>query len=78
VLVAFRDVNSGMGTWLDGVRYEDDFLLVGDTRTRPEPRWVRVDIFFHPTGTRYFSTVMILGCEEVKMYSFYDINYDLF
>jgi hypothetical protein len=39
-------------------------------------------IFFppvgNPTGTRYFTTAMILGCEQVKMCSFCDINYDLF
>jgi hypothetical protein len=29
-------------------------------------------------GTRYFTTVMILGCEQVKMCLFYNINYDLF
>jgi hypothetical protein len=32
------------------------------------------DIFFYPTGT----TAIILGCEQVKMYLFYYINYDLF
>jgi hypothetical protein len=39
-------------------------------------------VFFPPagnlTGTRYFTTVMILGCEQVKMCSFSNINYDLF
>jgi hypothetical protein len=39
-------------------------------------------VFFPPTGnltgTRYFTTVMIIGCEQVKMCSFCDINYDLF
>jgi hypothetical protein len=30
------------------------------------------------TSIRYFTTNMILGCEQVKMCSFYDINYDLF
>jgi hypothetical protein len=34
--------------------------------------------FFHPTGTRYFTTVIILDCEQVKMCLFYYINYDLF
>jgi hypothetical protein len=29
------------------------------------------------TGTRYFTTAMILGCEQVKICLFYDINYDL-
>jgi hypothetical protein len=33
------------GTRPDKVGYGDDFLTVGDTRTRPEPRWVRVGIF---------------------------------
>jgi hypothetical protein len=40
------------------------------------------DIFFspagNPTGTRYFTTAIILGCEQVKMCSFCYINYDLF
>jgi hypothetical protein len=31
----------------------------------------------NPMGTRYCTTDMILGCEQVKMCSFYDINYDL-
>jgi hypothetical protein len=32
----------------------------------------------NPTGNRYFTTVIILGCEQVKMCSFCYINYDLF
>jgi hypothetical protein len=32
----------------------------------------------NPMGTRYFTTVIILDCEQVKMYSFCYINYDLF
>jgi hypothetical protein len=39
-------------------------------------------IFFsptgNPTGTRYFTTTIILGCEQVKIYLFCYINYDLF
>jgi hypothetical protein len=39
-------------------------------------------IFFppagNPTGTRYFTTAIILGCEQVKICSFCYINYDLF
>jgi hypothetical protein len=39
-------------------------------------------IFFlptgNPTGTRYFTTTIILDCEQVKMCSFCYINYDLF
>jgi hypothetical protein len=66
----------------NGARYGDNFLLAGGTRTRPEPRRVRGEYFFppvgNPTGTRYFTTAMILGCEQVKMCSFCDINYDLF
>jgi hypothetical protein len=50
VLVAFMDVNLGTGTRLDGVRYEDDFLLMGGTRTRPESRRVRGGYFFPPDG----------------------------
>jgi hypothetical protein len=34
--------------------------------------------FFHPTSTRYFTTAIILDCEQVKMCLFYYINYDLF
>jgi hypothetical protein len=41
----------------------------------------KTDIFLEPTGnlmgTRYFTTVIILDCEQVKMCSFYYINYDL-
>jgi hypothetical protein len=32
----------------------------------------------NPTGTQYFTTAIILGCEQVKMCSFCYINYDLF
>jgi hypothetical protein len=35
-------------------------------------------IFSHPMGTWYFTTAIILGCEQVKMWSFCYINYDLF
>jgi hypothetical protein len=77
-----RDGNLSIGTGPDGVGYGDDFLPVGGTRTLPEPRWVWGGYFFppagNPTGTRYFTTAMILGCEQVKMCSFCDINYDLF
>jgi hypothetical protein len=77
-----RDGNLGMGTRPDGAGYGDDFLPVGGTRTRPEPRPVRGGYFFppmgNPMGTQYFTTTMILGCEQVKMCSFCDINYDLF
>jgi hypothetical protein len=86
--VRCRDGNSGTGTRYpldtrpDGYRYGDDFLSVGGTRTQPESRRVRGGYFFPPTGnstgTRYFTTVMILRCEQVKMCSFCDINYDLF
>jgi hypothetical protein len=77
-----KDGNSGMGTRPDGARYMDDFLPAGGTRNRSELRRVQ-DIYFfppagNPTGIRYFTTAMILGCEQVKMCSFYDINYDLF
>jgi hypothetical protein len=37
--------------------------------------------FFSSTdnlGTRYFTTTITLGCEQVKMYLFCYINYDLF
>jgi hypothetical protein len=83
---AARDGNSGTGTRYpsdtrpDG--YGDDFLPVGGTCTRPESRRVRDWYFFppagNPTGTRYFTTAIILGCEQVKICSFCYINYDLF
>jgi hypothetical protein len=83
-----RDGNSGTGTrYLPGTRsdryrYGDDFLTAGGTRTWSKPRRVRGGYFFphagNPMGTRYFTTVMILGCKQVKMCSFCDINYDLF
>jgi hypothetical protein len=81
-----RDDNSGMSTRYpsdtrpDG--YGNDFLPTGGTRTRPESRRVRDGYFFPPvgnlTGTRYFTTAIVLCCEQVKMYSFCYINYDLF
>jgi hypothetical protein len=64
-----RDDNSGMGIRPDG--YGDDFLPVGGTRTRPKSRRV---FFSHPTGTRYLTTAIIIGCEQVKMCSFYYVN----
>jgi hypothetical protein len=57
---------------------EIDFLSVGDIRTWLKLRW----IFFSPVGnlmgTWYFTTAIIIGCEQVKMCSFCYINYDLF
>jgi hypothetical protein len=83
-----RDDNSGTDTWYplviwpDGYGYRDDFLPVGVTWTRPEPRRVRDGYFFplvsNPMVTRYFTTVVILGCEQIKMYLFCYINCDLF
>jgi hypothetical protein len=77
----FRDGNSGTGTRPNGYIYEDDFLPVADTRTRSELRRIRDEYFFsltdNPTGTRYFTTVIILGCEQVKICLFCYINYDL-
>jgi hypothetical protein len=83
-----RDGNSGMsiwylsGIWSDGYGYGDNFLPVDDTRSRYESTRVRDGYFFspvgNPTGTRYFTTAIILGCEQVKMCSFSYINYDLF
>jgi hypothetical protein len=32
---------------------------------------------FSPADTRYFTAVIILDCEQIKMRSFYYINYDL-
>jgi hypothetical protein len=81
-----RDGNSGTGTrYPSGTRpdgYGDDFLPADGTRTRPESRRVWDRYFFPPagnlTGTRYFTTAIILDCEQVKMCSFCYINYDLF
>jgi hypothetical protein len=71
-----RDGNSVMGIrypsgiWSDGYRYRDNFLPTGGTRTRPESRRIRDMYFFppagNPTGTGYFTTAIILGCEQVK------------
>jgi hypothetical protein len=82
------DDNLGTGTRYpsgirpDGYGYGNDFLPAGGTRTRPKSRRVRDGYFFspvgNPTGIRYFTTDIILGCEQVKMCSFYYINYDLF
>jgi hypothetical protein len=55
----------------DGARYGDAFLLAGDTHTRLEPRHVWDGYFFppvgNPTDTRYFTTTMIVDCEQVKI-----------
>jgi hypothetical protein len=53
------DGNSGTGigyppcTRPDGDEYGYDFLPVGGTHTRPEPRRIGVRIFSPPTGVRY-------------------------
>jgi hypothetical protein len=77
-----RDGNLGTGTRPDGYGYVDDFLPAGGIRTRPESRRVWDGYFSpytgNPTGTRYFTTAIILHCEQIKMCSFYYINYDLF
>jgi hypothetical protein len=66
-----RDDNSGTGTGMI-------FYL----RVAPVPDSNRDGYFFspagNPTGTRYFTTTIILDCEQVKMCSFCYINYDLF
>jgi hypothetical protein len=77
-----------MGTWYlssiwpDGYGYMDDFLPMGGIRTWSESRRVRNGYFFSPagnlTGIWYFTTAIILDCEQVKLCSFYYINYDLF
>jgi hypothetical protein len=77
--VSVSDDNLGTGIRPDGYEYGDYFLPVGDTRTQPELRWICGGYFFspagNPTGTRYFTTAIILGCEQVKMCSFCYINY---
>jgi hypothetical protein len=51
-------------------------------RVAPVPDPNRDGYFFlpagNPTGIRYFTTAIILGCEQVKMCSFCYISYDLF
>jgi hypothetical protein len=58
------------------------FLPVVDIRIRSELRWICDGYFFspvsNPTGTRYFTTAVILDYEQVKMCLFCYINYDLF
>jgi transposase len=70
VLVSMSsDDNLGMGiwyssgNWLDGYEYEDDFLSVSGIRIRSESRRVFYPPVGNPTGTRYFTTVIILGCK---------------
>jgi hypothetical protein len=66
-----RDGNSGMGIifypWVASVS---------------DPNREGYSYFFPPvdnlTGIRYFTTAIVLDCEQVKMCSFYYINYDLF
>jgi hypothetical protein len=43
----------------DGYECEDDFLPVGDTRTRSESRRVRDGYFFHPRITRRVSDTLL-------------------
>jgi hypothetical protein len=73
VSVAVRDGNLGMGMGIGMIFY----LWVASI-----PDLNRDGYFFspvgNPTGTRYFTTTIILGCEQVKTCSFYYINYDLF
>jgi hypothetical protein len=60
-------------------------VRVPDTRRVPDPTDMGTEMIFYPQvtpvpnpmGTRYFTTAIILGCEQVKMCSFYYINYDL-
>jgi hypothetical protein len=77
--VSVSDDNWGTGIRPDGYEYGDYFLPVGDTRTWSELRWIWSGYFFppagNPTGTRYFTTAIILGCEQVKMCLFCYINY---
>jgi hypothetical protein len=72
-----RDVNSGTGIGYPlGTRPDGDghkFLLVGGTRTRPEPRRVRVWawVFFHPWVTHKvpkIKCVSILGSTGQPIY----------
>jgi hypothetical protein len=69
------------GTQSDGTVYGDNFLPTGGTRTQLESRRARGGYFFSSAsnlmGIRYFTTAMILGCEQLKMCSFCYINYDL-
>jgi hypothetical protein len=71
-----------LDTHHDGYWYGDNFLSASDIRTRLESRRVWNGYFFppagNPTGIRYFTTAIILCCEQVKMCSFCYINYDLF
>jgi hypothetical protein len=75
--------NSGTGIWYplgipDLMGTGGDFLSVDGTRIRSELRRVFFPPADNPTGTRYFTTAIILGCEQVKIYPFCYINYDLF
>jgi hypothetical protein len=62
-LLPHRDDNSGTGT-------------------RPDRYGYGVGIFFllmgNLTGTRYYTTAIIIGCEQVKICLFCYIKYDLF
>jgi hypothetical protein len=40
--------------------------------------WIFFPLTGNPIGARYFTTVIILDCEQVKMCSFCYIDYDLF
>jgi hypothetical protein len=78
-----RDGNSGTGIWYTRrIRVWGWFFTCG---WHPYPIWIETGmgrIFFsptdNPTGIWYFTTAIILDCEQVKICSFYYINYDLF
>jgi hypothetical protein len=84
VRLSTRDGNLGrMAIW---VRVPDptgtSTKMIFYLRVAPIPDPNQDGYFFPPvdnlTGTRYFTTVIILGCEQVKICSFCYMNYDLF
>jgi hypothetical protein len=52
-------------------------ILISDPN-QDGTKWIFFPHVNNLTDTRYFTTAIILGCEQVKVYSFYYINYDLF
>jgi hypothetical protein len=73
-----RDDNSGTGTRYPLGTRPDGYGHPYPTWTETGMGWVFFPPVGNPMGTRYFTTAIILGCEQVKMCLFCYINYDLF
>jgi hypothetical protein len=80
--VAAVDTNEPLGMSKSGISdpmgMNTGMIFYSRVTSVPDLNRDGTDIFSHPTDTRYFTTAIILGCKQVKIYSFCYINYDLF